>query len=442
MSTTPQPRTDPADPRSRDLLAAQGLDYAVVDTADAAAFDAWIRSDMRGFHGPRPVDAELAEWRGGMDWRRTIAVTDPTAPAADPVATVQSWVSPLTVPGRGGEAGRPLDAWAISSVTVSPTHAGRGIARAMLEGELRAAATACIPLAKLTVSESTLYGRYGFGPATLAADLIFDRRRVRWIGPRPAGRVDYLPNADAATLVAQLHEGSRMSRVGDVRMWPLRWQQTLGLAEGDSNGKKVRAVRYADADGVDRGVAVLRIVGDDDTEFTEHGVAVDFLLATTDDAYAALWRFVLELPLTSTVTATLRRVDEPVRWMIDDFRAVKVRSYDHEWLRILDVPTALGSRGYARDGEVVLRVEDALGFAAGTFALAVVDGEATVREVAEDEATAPLVLGVADLSSLLLGGVDPQALALAGRIAGPRATVAAFAAMITTPTAPWLGTWY
>ena len=55
--------------------------------------------------------------------------------------------------------------WAISMVTVAATHRRRGIARGLLEGELRAAASAGVPMAGLTVTEATIYGRYGFGPA-------------------------------------------------------------------------------------------------------------------------------------------------------------------------------------------------------------------------------------------------------------------------------------
>ncbi|MFP3813618.1 GNAT family N-acetyltransferase, partial [Bacillus sp. SIMBA_005] len=83
------------------------------------------------------------------------------APAsAFPVATTNAWVTPLTIPG-GGE----LDMWAISMVTVAATHRRRGIARSLLEGELRAAVSAGVPMAGLTVSEATIYGRYGFGSA-------------------------------------------------------------------------------------------------------------------------------------------------------------------------------------------------------------------------------------------------------------------------------------
>ncbi|MGU7753863.1 GNAT family N-acetyltransferase, partial [Klebsiella pneumoniae] len=76
------------------------------------------------------------------------------------MATVDSWVSELTV-----SPGRTIPLWSISAVTVAPTHRRRGIATAMLTGELRAAAAAGYALAGLTVTEATIYGRWGFSPA-------------------------------------------------------------------------------------------------------------------------------------------------------------------------------------------------------------------------------------------------------------------------------------
>ena len=68
-------------------------------------------------------------------------IFDPAAPMPDaPVATIASWIGELTVPG-----GRGIPSCAISAVTVAPTHRRRGIARAMLEGELRTAAAAGVP---------------------------------------------------------------------------------------------------------------------------------------------------------------------------------------------------------------------------------------------------------------------------------------------------------
>src|SRR5690606_4513576 len=144
--------------------------------------DAFIRAIARGFIESEPTAEKIEAARVGQLGRRLIGVFDATSPQRElPVATVGSWIAPLTVPG--GE----LPMWAVSEVTVAPTHRRRGIARAMLEGELRAAAAAGVPLAGLTASEATIYGRYGFGPATWQTRWRVDTRRAGWGGTDPRG---------------------------------------------------------------------------------------------------------------------------------------------------------------------------------------------------------------------------------------------------------------
>ena len=122
----------PVDPESEQRLAGQDLTYRLIDPASDADAEAFLRADARGFLGEEPSADLVAADRAGIAERRNIGVFEAGAPVGTwPVATVNSWVAPLTVPG--GEIGM----WAISAVTVSGTHRRRGIARALLEGELR-----------------------------------------------------------------------------------------------------------------------------------------------------------------------------------------------------------------------------------------------------------------------------------------------------------------
>src|SRR4051812_44924907 len=208
----------PIDAVSEAALADRGLRLALVDTADRTAFAAWTRADHRGFHMAAASDAFLEASLDSVAYRRTTGVWDDSHDSASPIGTVNSWVSDLTVPG-----GRHVDAWAISSVTVAPTHRRRGIARALLEAELRTAASLGVPLATLTVSESTIYGRFGFAAATFATELPIDTRRATWTGPTPGGRLHFIPLAGFRTEVARLHDLIRADGVGQLDSWGLRW---------------------------------------------------------------------------------------------------------------------------------------------------------------------------------------------------------------------------
>jgi predicted acetyltransferase len=331
---------------------------------------------------------------------------------------------------------------AISAVTVAPTHRRRGIARAMLEGELRAAAGAGIPVAMLTVSESPLYGRYGFAPAASSASWRIETRRAAWIGPRPAGRVDFIARETLRALAPDLHERVRSSRAGEIDVPGSHWDGFAGTKPTAERAGDKRAIQYTDAAGEVRGLA-LYTVRENHDDFTKATVQVVYLLADGDDAYAALWRFLLELDLVAEVRADELAADEPLLWMIADQRAATVTLRDHQYVRILDVAAALEMRRYGTSGVLALEVDDALGHAEGRFLLEVDDHGAGRVRAWEGDAPAGAVelsLGIAELSAVYLGGVSIATLAAAGRV---RTSDAASASRVLSwHTAPRLSIWY
>ena len=116
------------------------------------------------------------------------AVYDDAIPAAAaPVGTVNSWSAPLTVPGgaRRRQLGDQLGHRRADAP--SARHRPRASRRASCAPRTR---SAC-PLAILTVSESVIYGRWGFGPATLASEWRVDTKRVRWAGAETTGRLSF-----------------------------------------------------------------------------------------------------------------------------------------------------------------------------------------------------------------------------------------------------------
>ncbi len=244
-------RTAPIDETSRARLAERGLRYGLVDTGDAAAFDPWLQADIRAFHGGVLTDEQLGWWREGLGYRRTTAVWDDELL----VATTNSWRGELTVPGR-----RIVPAWAISSVGVAPTHRRRGVARALLEGELRTAAALEVPVAMLTVSEATLYSRYGFAPAAYRSDYTIDTRRATWIGPEAGGGLSFITLDEWLDRIGALDERVRLGSPGAIQVWPLRWAQIAGTKDIDqSRVPRVRAVQFTDEAGEVRGLALYEV---------------------------------------------------------------------------------------------------------------------------------------------------------------------------------------
>lgn len=442
----PDVRTVELDRNSRERLRAGGLDYRRVDPSDEAALDGFIRSIARGFIEGEPTEQMVAGSRPGQVGRRLIGVYDEASPQAErPVATVGSWVAPVTVPG--GE----LPMWAVSEVTVAPTHRRRGIARAMLEGELRAAASAGVPIAGLTASEATIYGRYGFGPATWQSRWTVDTRRAGWAGAEPEGALHYLGQEAAAEALGRLHERTRRTRIGDIEGWPVRWRQLSGAKPGEPHGESVRGVRYLDAAGELRGAMVYRIAESDD-DWARSRLEIRHLIGETPEARAALWRFALQHDLVGTVTAGFRPVDEPLPWLLDDARAATRTIEDHGWLRILDLPAVFAARRFAAPLDVVLRVADPLGFADGVWRVeARADGSGRATPLGgagaphaseADGSGVDIEIGVAELSSLYLGGVSARSLAEAGRLRGDASATRRLDAALRIEGEPFLSIMY
>jgi len=304
-----------------------------------------------------------------------------------------------------------------------------------------------VPLAILTVSEATIYGRFGFAPAVMAADWTVNTRRATWAGPTPHGRVHFITIDELLDQGPALLEACRLASPGQVEPWPLLWKRIVGRIPGDKDApKNVRVVRYDDVAGQAQGFAIYRMV-ESTTDLFGYTLDVLFQASATDDAYAGLWRFLFEMDLTNEVTAKLRSVEEPFAWQIADFRAArKTMQRDHLWARILDVKAALEARIYSAHGTIVLEVTDPLGYTAGSFLLEIADdGTAAVEQLVGEvpDTAAHIALSVNDLGALYLGGVSAVTLTAAGRVTEVRAgSASAVDASFRSPVTPWLSLWF
>lgn len=426
----------PLDHALRSGVAASSLDARRVDDADRAQTDAWLEAVSRGFLDGERTEVQRQAYFDHTAHRRKVAVYDAAAPEPTiPVATFASWGTRLTVPGGS------VPACAISSVTVAPTHRRRGLLRHLMAGELRTAAGLGFPLAALTVSESGIYGRFGFGPAVTAAGWEIDVRRAGWVGPAASGRIDFVGRERGRELAESLHARIRPAMTGEVDRPGGQWDSAFGTRPDAEKPERMRVLQYRGDDGEVDGLALYSVT-ENDADFASSAIHLSMLLAATDAAYASLWQFLLSMDLIATIHASELAVDEPLWWMLADQRAAKISLRDHHYLRVLDVPAALEARRYAAGDTLVLEVDDPLGIAGGTFVLTVDEtGAAAVDPVADAPVGEPLVrLGVTELSAMLLGGVSPVTLAKAGRLQtdDPERAARVFA----TPAAPRLSFWY
>lgn len=432
---TPSYLHAPVDLLSTQALTATGLRARLVDVGNEAEVSEWVRADFRGFHHGNPSQETVAEFRKDLAQVRTVGVYDPNAANGWPVGTVASWVTDLTLPG-----GTRLASWAISSVTVAPTHRRRGMATALLEGELRTARAAGVPLAILTVSESVIYGRWGFGPATFATSWSVDTKRVRWVGGATPGTLSFTNPDEYANTANRVITKIMTERHGeiDTRVRPMAQRRLFVPLSGDEYPERHRLVRYDSPTGEPEGF--INYMVEERPDYTQHRVTVEYLAATSDRALRALWRYVLELDLVSEVRVALRGVDEPVHALVSDVRGAKVTGVeDHLWVRILDVPAVLSARRYEADDTLVFEVTDEQEFTTGRYRLTVTEGVSTVEAT---DAEADATLAVSTLGSLVLGHRWAHQLALAEKIVAVPSVVDRIDRLFGTAVPPRLSTWF
>jgi predicted acetyltransferase len=188
---------------------------------------------------------------------------------------------------------------AITWVTTLPTHRRRGAMRGLMDATLKDARVAGIDRAALWVSEVGIYGRFGFGPATLAYTRI-EVDTVYGAFARPhadTGRIRFLDPADARSLLPGVYERARAGCAGDVLRTADYWQVLL-------NGKRMAerfVVLHEDAARAADGFAIYRCDRRWSHGVPETVVECDDLVWCNRDAHAALWRYLLDLDLVKTV---------------------------------------------------------------------------------------------------------------------------------------------
>jgi predicted acetyltransferase len=398
--------------------------------------EGWFEAQSRGFHQGRTTDEHRARFREHLDADdvvlRGVWQAKPALGSGHiPVATYSSFDKTLNT-GRGLQPVR-----LITDVAVSPTHRRRGLLRTMMTEDLQDAVDRGVALAALTVSEGSIYGRFGFGPAVFQHAVTVDTSpRFALRGPAGDGSVELLEPAEAwptvSSVFAQFHASTR----GSVER-PQFYRAVLTGEFDFENGpdRMLRIAVHLDAAGAPDGYVAYRAGPRQDGHRT---IKVKDLVTLTPAAYLRLWRFLADLDLSDTVEWGQSPVDDPIGWaLVDPHLARVTRLSDSLWVRVLDVPAALTARPWGRDGEVVLEVADPLGHAAGRFRVVTRDGSAEVTLTEQDP---DVVLGADVLGALYLGGVSVETLVRAGRVSG--SGVRTFAAMTDIGPAPYCPTFF
>ncbi|RKT53058.1 GNAT family N-acetyltransferase [Saccharothrix australiensis] len=338
----------------------------------------------------------LERWRGLFEPERHHAVFD----GDEMIGGGGIQTRAITVPGNG-----PQPVAAVTSVGVKPGHRRRGVLTRVMTAQLHGLhEESREALAVLWSSEAGIYGRYGYGMAAEFTRLSVPRGAAFRAGVVTGDeRVREVPVDEAMPVMQALYERARPGRTGWLSRTDAHWAHQFADEEHDRDG--LTAYRYVLHS---RGYAVYRVKHDWPDRGPRGELHVRELVAETDEAYAALYRYLLDLDHIGEVkffTAS----DDPVVHLLEDSRSALRSRCDSLWARVVDVDRALPLRRYPSDVDAVLDVHDAFcPWNEGRWRLTVEGGEASVRRVADEPDVA---VDVRALGAAFLGGARLTALA-------------------------------
>lgn len=330
------------------------------------------------------------------------------------VGAAGAYTFDLTLPGA-----TTIPVAGVTWVGVLPTHRRRGILSRMMAHQLDDVVAREEPVAVLTASEGTIYGRYGYGVANSWRRAEIDTRRSAFVSdpaPAPGSRIRMLTRDEATKVLPGVYDTYRRAQPGAISRNAGYWDRYFRDRESWRDGASGRfyAIHESPSGAAD-GYTAYRV-----KETWTPAAPTNLLLAmdvvTADpEVEAALWRFLLDIDLIGTCRCWNRPLDDRLEWRLVDWRAYAVTEVaDWLWVRVLDVPAALSARRYRIDGSVVVEVVDPFRPANdGRYRLV---GGPDGAECTRTEDDADLALGIAELGSIYLGGVVTSTLARAGRV--------------------------
>ncbi len=344
----------------------------------------------------------------------------------------------LSMPG-GGE----LPAGGVTWVTVLPTHRRRGILRRMMRLMVDDCHERGEPLAMLWASEGSIYQRFGYGLTTFTVNLETETAASQYWRDWPIeGSYRLLPAGEGRELVAPVYDAVRRTRAGFLGRNPEWWRGRLPLSDKDSKGGEAKRLVVFETDAGVEAYAIYKTKADWPRHGANGTVTVEEAMASTPAGTRAIWRYLLDIDLMRNLKAWHLAPDHPLFMLAAQPRRLGVWAGDGLWLRVLDVPAALGGRTYGIGGSASGRLTFELAdeycpWNAGRWTIEVDEGRARVSRAAAG-ADADLAMDANDLGALLLGGFGATALAATGRLTELRpGGLATMDRLFLTALAPW-----
>jgi predicted acetyltransferase len=351
------------------------------------------------------------------------------------VATAGIYSRRLTVPGA------VVPCAGVTWVTVSPTHRRRGVLTAIMRRQLTELhEQRREPVAALWAAEHPIYGRFGYAPATFRGGLTgrTERLALRSDVDLGEGRVEVVSKENYLAAAVPVYDDVRRFVPGNLDRDDRWWERTVrDVPEHRHGATAQRFLRHVEPDGAVTGYATYRVKGSwTDTSEPDGTLTVEEVRATTTQAYAALWRFLLSVDLMRHLRYPMASDDEPLRHLLVDARALHSAPVDALWVRLVDVDRAPAARRYPAPVDLVFEVRDRFcPWNDGRWRLT---GHPSGGHCARTDRDPDIVADVEALAAAYLGGVSLGTLQSAGLVTecSPGAVTLA-ATAFGWPIRPW-----
>ena len=352
------------------------------------------------YFGSRPEPEEVVRLGTFLPPERVHAAFED----GDIVGGAGAYFFETTVPG-----GTQVPTAGVMAVGVLPTHRRRGALTKLMRRQLADAHERGEPLATLYASEGNIYGRFGYGLASLAGHIELPKEHAVLRDDEPLGRARLIDTEEEVLeLLPGIYDRVQADTVGMFTRTPDWWRvRRLYQRPGRSGGAQMHVA--VELDGNLEAYALYRLNFAARQMVSETTLEVGEALGTSPRALAAIWRFLLGIDWVARIEASWLPLDHPLFLWLREPRRMRYAALEALWVRLVDVGAALSARELGEGGIVLDLHDEVCPWNQGRWRV----GEGAVdRTTAEGD----LRLGVSELGSVYLGGFTFDQLLRAGRV--------------------------
>jgi len=378
---------------------------------------------------PEPGDIEA--------WKRRIKpddilvaedVSDPQQPFV--VGTSLYYRLRLTVPG-----GASLDAGWLAMIAVAATHKGKKIwQRLSIQGFGILQERGCSILCGVP-TDPAIYEILGGGVASYSRAYSIEPRFTELRVKPHRNRAREIDATQARRHLPEIYDRwcavthGALSR--DSAWWDDHLEDRVTQRE---NGSALNFVIHPD------GFLTYRVFGASPHAFRRPfgSVVVQDFCPVTDEAHSELLATLVGMKVFEDIAIEVP-LDDPLWLKLKGQLGARTTGVcDFLWMRIMNVPEALGARVYSADIDLVLEIKDPLNTAGGKFRLQTREGVGTCSPC---DGSADIEIGLAELATIYMGAHRALELRRAGRITEfSSGALKKLDAAFTTERAPYCGT--